>query len=32
VQEGHLDDKCKEIVDEGVEGFVDEDAPWKMGY
>lgn len=30
MEQGHLDDKGKEIVDKGVQGLVDKHSPWHM--
>lgn len=32
IQSGHFDDKCKYIIDEGVECLVGHHPPWKMGH
>lgn len=32
IQRGYFDDKCKYIIDEGVECFVGYYSLWKMGY
>lgn len=29
---GHLDDECKEVVNECIESFVRQHAPWQMGH
>ena len=32
IQCGHLNDKGKEVIDEGVEGLVSEHTPWKVSH
>ena len=32
MQSGHLDDEREQIVNDGVQGFVDEGTPWNVGY
>jgi hypothetical protein len=32
MHDGHFDDKRKEIIDEGIDGFVSQRSPVEMGY